>query len=89
MCIRDSVINTCDAVVTVDTSVAHLAGAMGKPTHLLVAAVPDFRWLVGRPDTPWYDSVRIHRQDAPGTWTSAVASVKQALVEALERKEAA
>lgn len=78
-----AILDSCDAVVTVDTSVAHLAGAMAKPTHLLVAAVPDPRWLTTRTDTPWYASMTLHRQERPGTWTTAIASVKRALEDEL------
>ena len=59
-------------VITVDTALAHLAGALGIPTMLLVAFFPDFRWMMGREDSPWYPSMRIYRQSSPGDWTTAV-----------------
>ncbi len=59
-------------VITVDTALAHLAGAMGIPTMLLVAFFPDFRWMMGREDSPWYPSMRIYRQSSPGDWTTVV-----------------
>jgi tetratricopeptide (TPR) repeat protein len=57
-----------DLVVTVDTSVAHLAGALGCPVWILLAVQPDWRWMLGRRDSPWYDSAVLYRQTAPGNW---------------------
>ena len=68
-----------DLVITVDTAVAHLAGALGKPTWVLLAAVPDWRWLTHRDDCPWYPTMRLFRQDNPGHWQSVWAQVYQAL----------
>jgi len=65
-----------DLVITVDTALAHLAGALGIPTLLLVTHVPDFRWMLERDDSPWYPTLRIYRQPRPGDW----ASVMRALV---------
>jgi len=61
-----------DLVITVDTAVAHLAGAMGIPTLLLVTFAPDFRWMLERNDSPWYPTMRIYRQPSPGDWDSVV-----------------
>ena len=57
-----------DGVITADTSVAHLAGALGRPTHLLLPHVPDWRWLLDRGDSPWYPSLRLHRQGPERRW---------------------
>ncbi len=57
-----------DLVISVDTSVAHLAAAMGKPTWILISYHPDFRWLLNREDSPWYQSVKLFRQDASQKW---------------------
>ena len=76
---------TLDLVISVDTSVVHLAGAMGVPCWCLLAAVPDNRWMLGRSDTPWYDSVRLWRQPIAGDWGSVMANVTQALTEQLRR----
>jgi hypothetical protein len=62
-----------DLLVTVDTMVAHLAGAMGVPAWLLLKYDADWRWLKDRSDSPWYPSLRLYRQDSPGDWQSAVA----------------
>lgn len=68
-----------DAVVTVDTSVAHLAGAMGKPVHILLpAAGVDWRWGEAA-RTPWYPTARLHRQTQPGDWGPVLAGVARAL----------
>jgi tetratricopeptide (TPR) repeat protein len=63
-----AVLTHLDLVVTVDTSVAHLGGAMGRPTWVALPFAPDWRWLLSRNDTPWYPSVRLFRQDVPREW---------------------
>jgi hypothetical protein len=69
-----------DLVVTVDTSAAHLAGALGKPVWILLPAIKtDWRWLKGRPDTPWYPSARLFRQRATGQWSAVIDEVVEAL----------
>lgn len=72
-----------DLLVTVDTSVAHLAGALGIPTLLLVPFVPDWRWMIGRTDTPWYDSITLLRQNTLFDWLPVISAARmrvQALV---------
>jgi methyl coenzyme M reductase subunit D len=64
-----------DAVVTVDTSIAHLAAALGKPTWILLPFSADWRWLWGRDDSPWYPSVKLFRQPSPGNWDAAMRAV--------------
>jgi tetratricopeptide (TPR) repeat protein len=68
-----------DLVVTVDTSVANLAGAMGAPSWVLLSSVPDWRYHLERDATPWYPTMRLFRQPANGDWASAIARVAQAL----------
>lgn len=70
-----ALISNMDLVISVCTSVAHLAGAMGKPVWLLLAFNADWRWLVDRSDTPWYPSVRLFRQTRIGDWDSVVSTV--------------
>jgi tetratricopeptide (TPR) repeat protein len=74
-----AVIASLDAVISVDTAVAHLAGAMGKPLFLLLPFAADFRWLRERRDSPWYPSARLCRQPAFGDWGSVVAALAQEL----------
>lgn len=68
-----------DGLITVDTSVLHMAGALGCPAWGLLQFDPDWRWLISRPDTPWYDSLRLFRQDTFGDWAGVIAKVAAAL----------
>jgi hypothetical protein len=65
-------LDSMDLLITVDTAVGHLAGALGIPTLLLVTNIPDWRWLMDRADSPWYPTLRIYRQPVPGDWNSVV-----------------
>ena len=69
-----------DLVISVDTSVAHLAGAMNKPVWTLLPFNPDWRWMLDRPDTPWYPSMRLFRQTEPKDWQSVIERVKTELL---------
>jgi hypothetical protein len=69
------VLSGMDLVITVDTVLAHLAGAMGIPTFLLLSFIPDWRWMLGRDDSPWYPTLRIYRQPVPGDWNSVLRQV--------------
>ncbi len=71
-----------DVVITVDTSVGHLAAAMGRPAWLLLAAAPDWRWLLGREDSPWYPTVRLFRQVRARQWDDVMARVAGELPQA-------
>jgi len=71
-----ALIECLDLVVCVDTSVAHLAGALGKPTWVLLPCVPDWRWLLDRDDSPWYPSVKLYRQDEGREWPAVLERVK-------------
>jgi tetratricopeptide (TPR) repeat protein len=68
-----------DLVITVDTAMAHLSGALGKTVWLLNRCIPDWRWLLGRDDSPWYPTMRQFRQPRPGDWDDVVMRVTQAL----------
>jgi hypothetical protein len=68
-----------DVVICVDTSIAHLAGAMGKPVWLLLPFAPDWRWLLEREDSPWYPTLRLFRQPTPGDWQPVLDRLKRNL----------
>ena len=70
-----------DLVLTVDSSVAHLAAAMGKPTWIVLPYAPDWRWLLNRADSPWYPSVKLYRQTEPGQWGPVLARVADDLLQ--------
>ena len=72
-------LSAVDLLISVDTALAHLAGALGLPVWTLISRIPDWRWLLDRPDTPWYPSMRLFRQPVPGDWDSVAKSVGEAL----------
>ncbi len=74
-----ALIQQLDLIIAVDTAVAHLAGALGKPTWLLLPFAPDWRWMCDRPDTPWYPTMRLFRQPSYGNWEPVIAEMKGAL----------
>ena len=74
-----AIIASLDLVVTIDTAVAHLAGAMGKPTWILLPHAPEWRWMLDREDTPWYPTARLFRQKSRGDWESVIERVRASL----------
>ena len=74
-------IDALDLVITVDTAIAHLAGALGKPVWVLLPMVPDWRWQLGRSDSPWYPTARLFRQSTPGDWPGVIADLITALTD--------
>jgi tetratricopeptide (TPR) repeat protein len=81
-----ALIELMDLVITADTAVAHLAGAMGKPMWILLPLVPDWRWLLDRDDSPWYPTARLFRQAEAGDWDGTLQRVATALERRLETK---
>ena len=80
-----AVVVSLDLVIAVDTSVAHLAGAMNKPVWTLVSALPDFRWLLDREDSPWYPSATLFRQRRRGRWPPVIEEVVSRLMKKVEK----
>ncbi len=70
-----AILDCLDLVVTVDTAIGHLAGAMGKEVWIMLPFAPDWRWLLGRSDSPWYPSVRLYRQSAERSWEPVMAEI--------------
>jgi tetratricopeptide (TPR) repeat protein len=77
-------ISNLDLVISVDTSVAHLAGALAKPVWVLLPFIPDWRWLLDRDDSPWYPTARLFRQDHTRRWDSVIPRVGRALHDLVE-----
>jgi ADP-heptose:LPS heptosyltransferase len=68
-----AVIQNLDLVVSIDSAIAHLAGALAAPVWVALAALPDFRWMLEREDSPWYPTMRLFRQSAAGDWQPVFA----------------
>ena len=73
------IVEQLDLVISVDTAVAHLAGALGRPVWLLLPFAPDFRWMLDRDDSPWYPTMRLFRQSHRGDWPNVFSRVAQDL----------
>lgn len=74
-----AVMESLDLVITIDTAMGHLAGALGRPVWIMVPKASDWRWLLEREDSPWYPTARLFRQAKPGEWDPVIATVRSAL----------
>lgn len=81
-----ALISQLDLIISIDTSVAHVAGAMGKQTWLLLPYAADWRWLLHRSDSPWYPTMTLFRQQIPGDWNGLITRVKLALISWIRKK---
>jgi hypothetical protein len=82
-----ALISRLDLIISVDTSIAHLAGALGKPVWVLLTHAPEWRWLLDRDDSPWYPTARLFRQDDARAWDEVIARVRDALPELIGSAE--
>ena len=80
-----ALIQNLDLVITVDTSMGHLAGAMGKPVWIMIPKATDWRWMLEREDTPWYPTARLFRQAKPGEWDPVLDRLSGALAQELRQ----
>jgi hypothetical protein len=74
-----AILDNLDLLITVDTSVAHLAGAMGRPVWIMLPRAPDWRWLLDRCDTPWYPTARLFRQTNVRCWHDVMQAIAEQL----------
>jgi tetratricopeptide (TPR) repeat protein len=83
-----ALVDCLDLVISVDTSIVHLAAAAGRPTWILLPYMPDYRWLLDRDDNPWYPTARLFRQGATRAWEDVVENVRRALDEKIAARSA-
>jgi hypothetical protein len=81
-----AVMMNLDLIITSDTAIPHLAGALGVPVWLALPFVPDWRWLLDRTDSPWYPNMKIFRQTSPGDWPGVFERITAALVDKLSNR---
>lgn len=82
-----AIMQNLDLVITSDTAIAHLAGALGRPTWIALGYVPDWRWLLNREDSPWYPTVRLFRQPSMDDWQAVFAQIQRQLEILVEREK--
>lgn len=78
-----AIIESLDLVISIDTAVAHLTGALGKPIWTILPFSPDWRWMLNRDDTPWYPTMRLFRQPSLADWEPVMSKVKGELLKLL------
>ena len=81
-----AVMMNCDLIITSDTAVAHLAGALGCQTWVALKHIPDWRWMLNRSDSPWYPTMTLYRQKDRGDWANVFYAIKHDLSLLIDRK---
>lgn len=81
-----ALIENLDLIISVDTAIVHLAGAIGKPVWTLLPFVPDWRWMLSRDDSPWYPAMRLFRQTSPGVWESVIEQIVKELAQIVSER---
>jgi tetratricopeptide (TPR) repeat protein len=81
-----AVMTCCDLIITSDTAIAHLAGALGMPVWVALKKIPDWRWMLDRSDSPWYPTMRLFRQKIDGDWYGVFADIKSELVQQIKTR---
>ena len=81
-----AILENLDLLICCDSAIAHLAGALGVPTWIVLNTQPDWRWMIDRDDSPWYPSVRLFRQSQPNDWTEVFLRIQQSLTQAVEKR---
>ena len=81
-----SIITNCNLIISVDTSIAHLAGILNKQVWVLLKKFPDWRWLLNRKTTPWYPNVTLFRQEKDNNWNKPIKDIYEHLLAKLEKK---
>jgi hypothetical protein len=84
-----AVMMNCNLIITACTSVAHLAGAIGRPTWIALKQTPDWRWMLDRPDSPWYPTMTLYRQESRGDWVDVFETIERDLRSLLQQKKEA
>jgi len=82
-----AVMMNLDLIISIDTGLAHLAGALGRPVWVLLKETPDWRWMLDRPDSPWYPTARLFRQKQKGKWASLLEEVGDELAVLMKSRE--
>jgi len=81
-----AVMQQLDLVITVDTSIAHLAGALGVPVWVILPHTSDWRWMLNRTNSPWYPTMQLFRQPQPGDWQSVIQTIQKNLRHCVHKK---
>jgi hypothetical protein len=76
-----ALVSLMDVVISVDSAIAHLAGALGRPVWIMLPFAPDWRWLLDRDDSPWYPTAKLYRQPRIGDWDSVIGKLRESLAE--------